>query len=246
MAKTGFFHHIGSFLLFAAAVLLLITTISAPVIHDIAILKVTLTNQSTLRNSSVTFGTFGYCVLDVAGPNTDQDYCTGKHIGYNPAAVIASIDHTTFNLASEDTSKGLTRVMVLHAVVTGLAFIAFLLALGAGVCGALLASLVAALTWALTVVVLATDLTLFGIIKNHINDTSKDSSGSHAKFSTGLWTLVAAMVALFFATFIVLFTCFSARRHKRDARSTKHADAGYAANGTTTTKRRFWQRRNRY
>lgn len=66
MARTGIFHHVGTFLLFAAAILLLITTISAPVINDISLLKVTLTNSSALRHSSVTFGTFGHCVLDVA------------------------------------------------------------------------------------------------------------------------------------------------------------------------------------
>jgi hypothetical protein len=66
MAKTGIFHHVGTFLLFVAAILLLITTISAPVVKDIAILKVTLTNKTDLRNSSVTFGTFGHCILDVA------------------------------------------------------------------------------------------------------------------------------------------------------------------------------------
>jgi hypothetical protein len=59
-------HHVGTFLLFAAAVLLLVTTISAPVFGDIAILKVMLTNFTEIRNSSVTFGTFGHCVLDVA------------------------------------------------------------------------------------------------------------------------------------------------------------------------------------
>jgi hypothetical protein len=36
------------------------------VIGDIAILKVTLTNKTDIRHSSVTFGTFGHCVLDVA------------------------------------------------------------------------------------------------------------------------------------------------------------------------------------
>jgi hypothetical protein len=65
MAKTGIFHHVGTFLLFAAAVLLLITTITAPVIGDMAILKVMLTNKTEIRNSSVTFGTFGHCILDV-------------------------------------------------------------------------------------------------------------------------------------------------------------------------------------
>jgi hypothetical protein len=65
MAKTGIFHHVGTFLLFVAAILLLVTTISAPVIGDIAILKVMLTNKTDIRNSSVTFGTFGHCILDV-------------------------------------------------------------------------------------------------------------------------------------------------------------------------------------
>jgi hypothetical protein len=59
------FHHIGTFLLFVAAILLLITTITAPVIRDISMLKVYLTNFTDIRNSSITFGTFGYCVLDV-------------------------------------------------------------------------------------------------------------------------------------------------------------------------------------
>jgi hypothetical protein len=66
MAKTGIFHHVGTFLLLAAAVLLLITTISSPIVNDIPILKVKLTNSSDIRHSSVTFGTFGHCILDAA------------------------------------------------------------------------------------------------------------------------------------------------------------------------------------
>jgi len=50
---------------FIAAILLLITTISAPVIRDIAILKVDLRNQTHIRHGSITFGTFGHCALDV-------------------------------------------------------------------------------------------------------------------------------------------------------------------------------------
>lgn len=63
--RTGVVHHVGTFLLFAASILLLVTTISAPVIKDIAILKVMLTNKTNIRNSSVIFGTFGHCILDV-------------------------------------------------------------------------------------------------------------------------------------------------------------------------------------
>jgi uncharacterized membrane protein len=152
---------------------------------------------------------------------------------------MSQIDQTTFDTAATDTTKALTRVMILHPIATGLAFIAFLLALGAGVCGAIFASAVAALTWVITLVVMVTDFVLFGIIKNHVN---KDGSGSHAYYTVGMWTILAAMILLFFATFIVLFTCLSSRVHRQN-RTTK--ETGYAGN-TTTTKRHFWQRRNRY
>jgi len=244
MAKTGLFHHVGTFLLFAAAVLLLITTISAPVVGDIAILKVTLTNKSDIRHSSVTFGTFGHCVLDVAPAETDQDYCTKKSIGYNPATIMETIDKVSYNTASIDTSKALTRVMILHPIACGLAFIAFLLSLGAGVFGALLASFVSAITFLITLAVMACDFVAFGIIKDKVN---KDGSGSHAFYSVGMWTILAAMILLFFATFIVFFTCFSSRLHRNRSTHNTKRETGYIDGpATTTTRRHFWQRRSRY
>jgi len=76
-----------------------------------------------------------------------------------------------------------------------------------------------------------------------------ESTGADAeKLKDWIWTLLAAMILLFFGTFIVLFTCFSARRHRRDTVRTGKHEAGYGGATTTTTthKRRFWQRRNRY
>ncbi|TAQ88099.1 hypothetical protein B7494_g3557 [Chlorociboria aeruginascens] len=197
MAATGFVHHIGTFLLFAATVLLIITTISAPVVNDIALLKVKLQNST-----HVSFGTFGYCLLD--SPTHGHDYCTGSHVGYNPALIMSNIDATTFDRAATDTTKALTRVMILHPIACGVSFIAFLLALGSGFCGALLASLVSAVAWLITLIVMATDFALFGIIKHHVN---KDGSGAHATYSVAMWTILAAMILLFFATFVVLFSC---------------------------------------
>lgn len=66
MAVTGFFHHIGTFLLLASTVLLIITTISAPVVNDISMLKVTLANATNEHYSEISFGTFGYCYLNTA------------------------------------------------------------------------------------------------------------------------------------------------------------------------------------
>jgi len=60
----------------------------------------------------------------------------------------------------------------------------------------------------------------------------------------GMWTILAAMLLLFFGMFIVLFTCFRARKAKKNSyasnggvgggrsRSYKNSrDAGYVDNG---------------
>jgi hypothetical protein len=227
-------HHVGTFLLFVAAVLLLVTTITAPVIPDLPILKVMLTNFTDIRNSSVNFGTFGHCILDVPPITTDQDFCFPKTIGYQPAAIMAAIDGTGFSTASGDTADALTRVMILHPIACGLTFIAFLLAIGAGVIGSLFASLISAVAFIITLVVMATDFVWAGIIKNAVNS---DGTGSNAYYSVGMWTILVAMILLFLATIIIFVSCFRSRRSNR----TSKGDGAYA-NGTTTRRRRFWQR----
>lgn len=54
----GVLHHVGTFLIFSAAVLLLVASISSPVVNTIAIMKVRYNNGNV-----VNFGTFGHCVL---------------------------------------------------------------------------------------------------------------------------------------------------------------------------------------
>lgn len=163
-------------------------------------------------------------------------------VGYNPLKEMAAVEQSNFNDAEENTSKALTRVMVLHPVACALSFIAFLLALGSGFIGALTAAVVSTLAFIVTVVVMACDFALFGIVKNKVN--GNEDGNSTAEWSTGIWTILAAMVILLLATAIILLTCCSARLHKkRSNRVSKHGDAGYA---TTTTRRRFWQRRTRY
>ena len=53
--------------------------------------------------------------------------------------------------------------MILHPIACAVAFIAFALSCGAGVVGSLLGAMVAALAWILTLVVMAVDLSLFGV-----------------------------------------------------------------------------------
>jgi amino acid transporter len=178
-------------------------------------------------------------MLTVVTNSSQQNYCTKRHIGYDPADIMAQIDHAiapnsqAFSEIAAGTSDSLTRVMVLHPIVCGITFIAFLVSIGAGVIGSLAGAFVAFVAWVLTLVVLATDFSLFGIVKHHVND---DKSGSHAHFGSGIWLLLASFVLQFFGMLIVFFTCFSARREKRRAAPTQKDEAAPVAGGR---KKRF-------
>lgn len=210
-------HFIGVAFILIAAILLLVTTISSPIIGDIGILKVMLTNATNFRHSSVTFGSFGHCILDVPPITTDQDLCFPKSIGYKPIEIMEAIDHTTFSSVSRDTTDSLTGAFILHPIACGLTFIAGIAAFG-GVFGSIVATAIAIVAWVLTLVVMAIDFTIFGIIKSHVNN---DGSGSNAYYSVGMWTTLAAFVMLFLGTVIVFGTCCTRRRRDRD--SSRHS-----------------------
>jgi len=236
MAVTGFFHHIGTALLFVATVLLIVTDISAPVVHDIAILKVNLGNSSNGHHTAVTFGTFGSCILDTAagGSGSGVDFCSSSMLGYSPADIMAQTEGTQFSDYAASTTRTLTKVMILHPIATGICFIAFMLSLGAGMVGSFLASLVALLAFLVTVVVLITDFVLFSIIKSNVND---DGRGSQAFYSTAMWTLLVAAICTLLGTIVVFFSCCSARLHSRRNHTTK--DAAYVS-PPRTRRRRFF------
>ena len=100
--------------------------------------------------------------------------------------------------------------MVLHAVATGLCFIAFLLCVGAGIVGAIVASLFSALSFIVTVVVLITDFVAFSVVKHDINDNGV----SHASWSSGIWLVLVAAVFTLVGTLVVFTTCCCARKNK--------------------------------
>ena len=84
MVQVGFAHHIGTFLLFVSSILLIVTTITAPVVSNISMLYV------DLGTSSITYGTFGYCVQGVASGSVNQSPISfhtsqGKQEHWRPA-----------------------------------------------------------------------------------------------------------------------------------------------------------------
>ncbi|CAN8106414.1 unnamed protein product [Discula destructiva] len=226
----GFFHHLGTFLLFAATILLVITTITAPVVNDLGVLKVNLGNATSSHQTQIVYGTFGYCVTDTRADN--KDYCTGTHVGYNATSVLSSIDSASFSHATMASTNALTKAMILHPIVLGMSFISFLLALGAGVVGSLLAALVSLLTVCVTIVALVIDFVLFSVLKEHVNSTKYDSANSHAEYGVAIWTILAAAVCSLLGAIIVFFSCCSARRQRnRAAAGTKNDYGAPAGNG---------------
>ena len=246
MARTGFFHHIGSFFLLAATVLLIVVSISAPVVNDIALLKVKLANATDDHHSALTFGTFGYCVTNTAA---GHDVCTGAHIGYDPVAEILRVDSNIdddFSSATTKAARTLTKIMILHPIAAGVAFLAFLLALGAGVIGSFLGSLVSLVAFVIAAVVLITDFVLFSIVRKHINNTSSilgnnnsSSSSTHAKYGVALWLLLAAAICSLIGTVVVFLSCCSGRLHSSRNVSHHKGEPAYAAPARTRRGRFF-------
>ncbi|KAI0538831.1 pali-domain-containing protein [Xylaria digitata] len=237
MAPTGFFHHFGTFFLFAATILLIITDISAPVVSDISLLKVELgTNQRSRlfdddRFPTVTFGTFGYCIKDFESSGSKS--CSDSHVGYDPVAVIErNVANASFSDYAHDTARALTKVMILHPIATGLAFISFFLALGAGFVGSFLAALGAFITFLVVLVVLITDFVSFSIIRSAVNDSSDSVVAS---WGAAIWTTLVAAILCLFASVILLFTCCSARIHRR--RESRYRDTKVAV---SSPPRRRW------
>lgn len=76
---------------------------------------------------------------------------------------MATIDGTKFSSAAGDSANKLTNAMILHPIACGLAFLAFLASLGAGVFGSIIAAMIAGVAWIITLVVMAIDFSLFGV-----------------------------------------------------------------------------------
>lgn len=127
---------------------------------------------------------------------------------------MSAIDGTEFSDYAEDTTRALTKAMILHPIACGINFIAFLLALGAGMVGSLLASLVALLAFLTTAVACIIDFVLFSIVKSNVNDRGEET-GSGAYYSSAAWTILVSAVCSLVGAVLVFFTCCSARMHRR-------------------------------
>jgi hypothetical protein len=226
MAVGRALHWIGVVCLIAATALLVLTCIGAPAVNDIGLLKVTLNNASDIRHSSVVFGPFGYCVLDVAPAQTDQDYCPKASVGYIPAQVMKLLDPTTtWTTWGGHGLDLMTEAFILFPIALAFAFFAAAFAF-CGVMGSVIAAFLCALGWVASLAIIVVAFISMGRLKHHV----KTSGGLHASYGVGMWTALAAMILLFFAIPFLFFSCCSGLRGKRRdkyAYKSKQLDSEY-------------------
>ncbi len=122
-----------------------------------------------------------------------RDACSKSQIGYDPAAVMNSVENTKLSDYAESTTRGLTKVRSSTPSRAASTSSASCSLLGAGFVGSFLASMVALLAFLVTCVILIIDFVLFSIVKSNIND---DGSGSNAYYSAAAWTILVAGICL--------------------------------------------------
>ena len=219
-------HWTGVVFLIAATALLLLTCIGAPAVNDIGLLKVTLNNASDIRHSSVVFGPFGYCVLDVAPAQTDQDYCPKASVGYIPAQVMKLLDPaTTWTTWGGHGLDLMTEAYILFPIALAFAFFAAAFAF-CGVMGSVIAAFLCALGWIASLAIIVVAFISMGRLKHHV----KTDGGLHASYGIGMWTALAAMILFSLATPFLFFSfCSGLRGKRRDkhAYKSKQLDSEY-------------------
>ncbi|KZT26848.1 pali-domain-containing protein [Neolentinus lepideus HHB14362 ss-1] len=164
----------GMFFCFAAMVLLIFVSVSAPTWERVCFLSVYGSGHATH------FGVFGYTG-------------TGTHIGYyfNQSIIGTAIP----SRVNDGIFHNLTSTLILHPIAAGLSGLAFFF----GLCGAsyhrsgtVFMSLVASLAMLTTLVAWVLDMVLFGIARDRFRNEGVD-----AQFGNALWLTLGALVSLF-------------------------------------------------
>lgn len=213
MGVGTFFHYFGTVLLLAATALLIVVSVTAPVVNDLSILKVDFNGRSSVDR--ITYGTFGYCIINSNG----RDDCTSAHVGYDATAALASVAQVSFSNSDRDSAKALTKVLILHPIAAGLTFLAFLLCLGTSILGSFVASLFSLLAFIVTLVAMACDFAAFGIVKHAVN--SRGPNNVEARWGPTVWCILVAAVLTLIATVLVFITCCAGRVKKSRSRRSK-------------------------
>ncbi|KAJ3545692.1 hypothetical protein NMY22_g2328 [Coprinellus aureogranulatus] len=124
-----FLANLAPLLLFSAFVLLLLVSLSAPIIDSIYLFR--LAARAAGARSTVNFGVWGYCIGAVEttlGLGTLSDgSCSKARLGYRVDSAVARV--LGVSGITDSISRVLTAVFILNPIAAGLTFLAFVISL---------------------------------------------------------------------------------------------------------------------
>jgi len=217
------------FLVFSAFLLLLLVSLSAPIIHSIYLFRLAANASVNLIQASastvVKFGVWGYCTsgVDVSALGLHDDTaatCSPKRLGYNFDSTVQAVLRQS-GYDPNAISKGLTVVLVLHPIACGFAFLFLLATLftlvrrnsgirrGASFCIILLGLFTALLS----TIVFLVDVILVAIVRSNIK---KDTDNIvTVGWGNAVWMTLGATIALWLALVSACLNVFRGNRKQR-------------------------------
>lgn len=191
----------------AAFILLLLVTLSTPIIKPIYLFRLSASVSSSLFKSGasafVNFGVWGYCTspidVSILGTNhqTFQAQCSHIHIGYTfDSNVAAALDATDIE---NIISRTATAALVIHPLVASLAFLTFLASLftlspRSSNMSFLLTFWIGLLAAGLTTLIFLIDAILVAVIRKAVRDVSHGDID--LSFGNAIWMSLGAAIAL--------------------------------------------------
>ncbi|MBW0516895.1 hypothetical protein O181_056610 [Austropuccinia psidii MF-1] len=202
----------GTLFVLAGAILLLISTLSTPILKSFYFLTADIDAQISTTthfniSGQVKLGVFGYCVQ-----LANQQTCSPIKLSYdlNQDPIIVSPARLGLQ-NSASLIKSLTYILVLHPIAAGLAFLATLL-------GALshtrnfsrscFTPFISYLAFIVAMLAFIFDIIAFSIVKNRINQASNSNATANAQLGNAIWTTLAGWICLIISSFL-----FSIGRH---------------------------------
>ncbi|KAF8487596.1 hypothetical protein JB92DRAFT_3021748 [Gautieria morchelliformis] len=180
----------GLLLCFAAMVLLIFVSVSAPTWEKISFLDVTVGGRTTH------FGVLGFTG-------------SGRSVGYRIDPTVFGLPNTTLDNNVNNVIHSLTFVLILHPIAAGLSALAVLF----GLCGAaysragtIFMAFAASLATTVTLVAWIIDMVLWSIFRNSIRSAVAQSQvaqavgNTSAQYGNAIWLTLGALVALLLAS----------------------------------------------
>jgi len=225
------------FFFFTAFLLLLLVTLSVPIIKSIYLFDIVAAVSvgsgviSASVHDTVRFGIFGWCSSPVAAKIltvnlSDGAQCSKHHLGFTVSSQLESVLSSINEKDLVDVmQKALSVVLVLHPVACGITFLALVLSLLAVLLRHtrfwdFLAVATGSLASLLTTLVFIIDIIFVAIAKHKLH--SETHGDATAGFGNAVWMTLVAAICTWIACVGACWGVVSGRRQRNEGKTSRY------------------------